>query len=504
VFISSRPGSAKAHGYTNKTPFNLVMLHPACDRHSQIFASRPPGAVYNWLSMAAQPASAAPRTPAEPPFPSIRYSWYVVAVLTAVYVFSFIDRQILAMLVRPIRRDLGISDTEMSVLMGFSFALFYTFFGVFLGRFADTRSRRTIIAIGLAAWSAFTAGCGLARNYVQMLALRIGVGVGEAALSPAAYSMITDYFPKERLATALSVYSMAIYIGSGLAYLLGGLIVGVASKQEAWMLPIVGATRPWQVIFFVVGLPGIAFALLMLTVREPVRRGRSFLAGKLQSVPMRQVYAYIFRNRRTFLLHNIGFGLLSLASYGSAAWIPEFFRRTYHWEISKTGLIYGTIVAIFGSLGIVSAGRIADWMRERGTLQANMKLGMLVALLAIPIHCLTYLAPSGAWAAFWLIPGVMLAAAPFGIAPAAIQQMMPNPMRGQASAVYLFILNLIGLGLGPTAVAAVTQYAFGRDDAVNYSLAIVACSASLLAAMLLWLGLKPFLKSLDRLREWNA
>src|ERR1700686_985385 len=198
--------------------------------------------------MPAQPASAPP-SQTEPAYPSPRYAWYVVAVLTLVYVFSFIDRQILSLLVRPLRRDLGISDTEVSLLMGFGFAVFYTFCGIPLGRLADTRSRRSIIAAGLVAWSFFTSMCGLAKNFGQMLLWRTGVGVGEASVSPSAYSLITDYFPKERLATAISVYSMGIYLGAGLSYLLGGIIVRLASVQEAYILPLVGAVRPWQVIF---------------------------------------------------------------------------------------------------------------------------------------------------------------------------------------------------------------------------------------------------------------
>src|SRR5260370_277791 len=223
--------------------------------------------------MPAQPVPAPVPSRAEQPYPPAGYSWYVVGVLTLVYVFSFIDRQIMSLLVRPLRRDLGISDTQVSVLMGFGFAVFYTFCGIPLGRLADTRSRRSIIAAGLVAWSAFTAMCGLARNFWQMLVWRMGVGVGEASLSPSAYSLITDYFPKEKLATAISVYSAGIYIGAGMSYLLGGIIVRLASMQEAWMLPVVGAVRPWQVIFFAVGLPGLLVALLMDTVREPVPRG---------------------------------------------------------------------------------------------------------------------------------------------------------------------------------------------------------------------------------------
>ena len=451
--------------------------------------------------MPAQPVPAPVPPHAEAPYPPARYSWYIVGVLTLVYVFSFIDRQIMSLLVRPLRRDLGIGDTEVSILMGFGFAVFYTFCGIPLGRLADTRSRRSIIAAGLVAWSAFTALCGLAKNFWQMLLWRTGVGVGEAALSPSAYSLITDYFPKEKLATAISVYSMGIYIGAGMSYLLGGIIVRLASAKEAWILPLVGAVRPWQVIFLAVGLPGLLVALLMYTVREPVRRG---IVKHASGIPFAQVFAYILENKWTFLCHNVGFGLLSLASYASGAWVPEYFRRTHHWDIPTTGLVYGSMVMVFGSLGIVGAGRIADAMRARGTRQANMLVGMCIALASVPVNILLFSAPSGGWATVWLPAGCIVAAAPFGIAPAAIQQMMPNPMRGQASAVYLFIINMIGLGIGPTAVALCTEHLFHRDDAVNYSLLVVTVTACSLGAVLLWSGLKPFLGSLERLNKWVA
>jgi MFS family permease len=200
----------------------------------------------------------AAQTAADSTAHSLRYAWYVVGVLTLLYAFSFIDRQIFSLLVGPLRRDLHIGDAKMSLLIGFSFALFYTFFGIPLGRLADIYSRRLIIATGLVLWSGFTASCGLAQTFETMLLLRMGVGVGEAALSPAAYSLITDYFPREQLATALSVYSMGIYIGSGLAYLLGGLVVAYASTQAMWIIPLLGAVHPWQIIFLSIGLPGIA------------------------------------------------------------------------------------------------------------------------------------------------------------------------------------------------------------------------------------------------------
>lgn len=446
---------------------------------------------------------------AEEPYPPGVYAWYVVATLTFVYMFSFIDRQILNLLVAPIRRDLGISDTQMSWLMGPAFAFSYIIFGILFGRLTDSRSRRTIIAAGFAAWSIFTASCGVAKTYLQILLLRVGVGVGEASLSPAAYSLITDYFPPKRRATALGVYSMGIYIGSGLAFIVGGIVARAAAAQDAWQLPIVGATRPWQVVFFIVGLPGVLLALLMYTVREPLRRGAKMVKAadgttRVAQVPLGEVLAYLWRNKLTFICHNVGFALLSFSSYGSSAWIPTFLQRNHGWTIGKSGIVYGIIVAIFGTLGVALGGRFADWMSERGRRDATMRVGLIVSLAWLPTGVLYPLVSDATLVAVLIAPTVFLSSAPFGVAAAAIQQMMPNNMRGQASAIYLFVINFVGLGIGPSAVAVFTDYVFRGDESVRYSLLIVATAAHLIAAALLWTGLKPYRRSLDYLKEWTA
>jgi MFS family permease len=441
-------------------------------------------------------------------YPPRAYAWYAVGVLTLAYMFSFVDRQILNLLVGPIRRDLGISDTKMSLLMGFSFAVFYSFFGIPLGRLSDSKSRRTIIAAGMVLWSLLTAGCGLAKNYWHFLLLRMGVGIGEAALSPSAYSLISDYFPAENRATAISVYSMAFYIGSGIAFLLGGLVIRFASAKSGWSVPIIGAVRPWQLIFFIVGLPGVLLALLLYTVREPTRKGARVMKAAdgravVAQVPLRDVIAYMRENGKTFFCHHVGFALLAFSSFGSSAWIPTFFIRRYGWTSSQTGVIYGAILCIFGTLGIVAGGRVADWLAQRGFRDANMRVGLIAALAWIPTGILFPLMPNGNLAVALLIPTVFLMGQPVGIAAAAILEIMPNVMRGQASALYLFVINLIGLGLGPTAVAMATDYIFHNDKAIHYSLVLVGILAHLGAATLLWIGLKPFLRSLDRLKDWT-
>ncbi len=433
-------------------------------------------------------------------YPSSARAWVTVVILMVAYVLSFVDRQILNLLVEPIRRDLAINDTQMSLLMGLSFALFYTVCGIPLGRVADTRSRRGLIAVGILFWSAATAACGMAKMYWQFLLCRIGVGVGEAALSPAAYSLIADSFPAERRATAISVYSMGVYLGSGLAFLVGGLVIQFASAQGDVTLPVLGEVRPWQLIFLILGVAGVFFTLLMLAIKEPARRG----AGAGVAVPLSEVGRYIRANRRTVLLHNFGFAGLAFAGYGSSAWVPTFYIRTYGWDASQVGMVYGSIVAVFGCLGIVFGGRLADWMAKRGYRDANMRVGLFSALGALPMVVLFPLMDTAFWASVLMAPTVFCLSMPFGVAPAAIQEIMPNSMRGQASAIYLFVITLIGLGIGPTAVALVTDFVFADDAALRYSLLSVTTLAVLMSIILLAKSLKPYRESVTRLEQWAA
>jgi MFS family permease len=439
-----------------------------------------------------------PRVPATA---ATTYAWFVVLILMIAYVFSFIDRQILNLLVGPIRRDLGIDDTQMSLLMGFSFAIFYSLLGIPLGRAADNRSRRGLITAGLIVWSLMTALCGTARQYWQLFLYRVGVGVGEAALSPAAYSLIADYFPPQRRATAISVYSAGIYLGSGLAFLLGGLVIQYVSAQGEVVLPLVGQTRPWQVVFYVLGIAGLIFSVALLFVREPARQGVP--AGHVP-VPFGDVVAYLWRNRRAVLCHNLGFAMIAFCSYGAASWIPSFYIRTYGWAAGTVGIVYGLVVMVFGTAGIVWGGRLADRWLARGRTDAALRVGIW-ACAGCGLGSLVYLTmPSAELATIALVPVVFALGMPFGAAPSAIQELVPARMRGQATAIYLFVVNLVGLGVGPTAVALVTDRVFGDDAALRWSLLIVCSTASLLAAALLAGGLRPYRETLARLRSATA
>lgn len=426
-----------------------------------------------------------------PAYPRRSYAWFVVGLLTVAYIFSFIDRQILSLMVVPVRRDLGISDTQVSLLMGFSFAVFYTVCGIPLGRLADNWSRRWIVTLGLMFWSAATASCGLAQQYWQLFLGRIGVGIGEAALSPAAYSLIADSFPPERRATAISVYGMGIFLGSGIAYIVGGLVVGYASSQGDLILPLVGATRPWQLVFFVLGGAGLAFAWCLLLIQEPTRHGAAH-----GSIALREVLRTLSRHRRTVMLHNLGFACIALASYSASAWLPSVWQRAHEWPIRQVGVTYGVIVAVFGAAGIVVGGWLADRGRARGVSDATLRVGAIAAGCSVPLAALLPLAPNGAVLAVMTAPLTFLLSMPFGVAASAIQDLVPNRMRGQTSAIYLFVVNILGLGIGPTAVALITDYGFASDQQVGASLAIVMVAALAIGCALLLAGCKHYRHSL--------
>ncbi|HUR26930.1 MAG TPA: MFS transporter [Planctomycetota bacterium] len=421
-------------------------------------------------------------------------AWWTVAVLTLAYTFAFVDRQVINLLVTPIKRDLALGDFEMSLLMGLSFALFYTTFGVLIGRLADRTSRRGLAVSGFVVWSAMTAACGLARTYGQLFLARLGVGVGEAALSPAAYSMIADEFERDRRATALGVYSSGIYIGSGLATYLGGTLVEAAGKENGIELPWLGAVRPWQLVFLVLGASGLVAAALFATIREPARR------APVERESWRATFAHYRENARALATHHGGFALLSLAGYGSAAWIPSFLERTHGWSSAKIGQVYGPIIAVAGISGVIAGGRIADLLKRRGVVDANLRVGLAAALLCAPLGLCFPLASDERVCACLLFAFLLASSLPWGVAAAALADTVPDRLRGQVSAIYLFAINAIGLGLGPSLIALTTERGFGRASALNLSLSTVVPIVEIAAALVLFSGLRAYRESAVRSR----
>lgn len=423
------------------------------------------------------------------------YAWYVVAVLTLANISGNIDRQIIGLLVKPIEADLHISDTQMSLLQGFAFAIFYALLGIPIARLADRTNRRNIMAAGTALWSVFTALQGLTRSFGQLLAVRLGVGVGEATLNAPGVSLLADYFPRERLSRAMSVYSLGIFFGSGAAYYLGAWALTLAEGSRFASL----AMRPWQTVFILVGAPGILIALLMLTVREPARRDRSDRSGL--GVPV--FVDYVRANRATYLTHGVGFGLFAMVNYALAAWIPTFFLRTYGWTEAAAGRVMGILTMSIGVIGVVCGGWASDWLVRRGYSDGPIRVGVIGAVGMLVSASLFPLMPTPTLAIVWLAIVNFFAAFPWGAASAAAAEMSPAPLRSESAAVYFFALSLISGTLGPTLVALFTDHLFGRER-VGLSLAVVSAGGMLAAALLLIAGLGPYRRTLSFREQWSA
>ncbi len=411
----------------------------------------------------------------------LRYAWYVVFVLMLCNTLSFVDRQILSLLVAPIKHDLAISDTKIGLLQGLAFALFYTIMGLPIGRIADQASRRNLISGGVLFWSLMTSLCSLARSFPTLFLARIGVGVGEATLAPSAFSLLADYFPARLLATAVSVYSMGIMLGSGLALIVGGMVVDATSRMPVMDLPLVGSMASWRLTFLVVGAPGLLVAWLVRTVREPPRRALLLTAqGAPSQLSIREVVAEIRLRWPSVAGISLGMVFQSMCLYGFNAWAPSIFQRVYGWPAGKTGLALGLIFLTFGCLGMYAGGTLCDYWKARGIREAALKVAVWSAIgnLIFFLPALL-LAKDPAWTLTLLAPAVFCLALPIGSSFSAIQLIFPNQVRGQVSALLLFVLNMGGLSLGPLLPGVFNDYLFRSEKMVAESLALALAMASM-------------------------
>ena len=415
--------------------------------------------------------------------PDLRYAWFVVFILMLCYTLSFIDRQILALLVGPIRADLQISDTQMGLLGGLAFSLFYTLMGLPMGRLADRHSRRNIIAVGVAFWSVATALCAAARGYWGLFAARMGVGVGEATLGPSAMSLITDYFPKEKLASALSLYSMGIFIGAGLANIVGGIVIQAVSSVPTLNVPIFGELASWRVTFLAVGLPGLLVALLLYTIREPVRKGVLRAAdGATSTLSIGQAAKQLGMRWRSVLALSVGMMALGMAVYAYLFWSPAFLQRIHGWSPRDTGISLGLATLVMGCLGMYVGGALTDRWLGQGMRHAALAVGAIGCGLGGIFYAIGFLLPnSPGMSVASLGLGLGLTAMPTGSCYAALQMILPNQVRGQAVALFLFILNLGGLTLGPLLPGVFNDYLFQDEAMLGPSSALTTSIACVLA-----------------------
>lgn len=386
------------------------------------------------------------------------YRWYVLAMLTGLYTFNFVDRQILVILQEPIKMEMGLSDTQLGLLSGFAFAVIYVIAGIPIARWADQGNRRNIVTIALVVWSGMTALSGLAQNYWQLLLARVGVATGEAGGSPPAHSMISDIFKKEERATALSIYSMGINFGGLIGLLAGGWIA---------------QTMNWRIAFFVVGVPGLIYAIILrLTVRE-APRGYAEKIVEVEEGPSMMEVAKILLTRPTFRHMAVAAGLHAFIGYGAANFAPSFYVRTHGMEIGPVGT-WLALAGITGALGTFLGGFLTDklmlrdqrwylWVPALSTI-ITLPVSMIIYNVGNPYIALSLQFITGLTFSMYLAPNLALAHSLVGLR-----------MRAMSSAVLFFILNIIGLGMGPLVVGALSDYLEPSTgtDSIRYSLMIV-------------------------------
>jgi MFS family permease len=428
----------------------------------------------------------------ESPVKSRRYAWYVTIVLMLCYTFSFVDRQILGLLVSPIKADLGISDAKIGLLQGLSFALFYATMALPLGRLADRSNRRNLIAVCIMFWSLFTAACAVARSYAALFLTRMGVGVGEAGLNPAAFSMLSDYFPKERLGTAISVFYIGQLLGAGLALIIGGTVVQAVAQQPDITLPILGSIASWRITFLIIGIPGLLFAVLVYTIREPLRTNLARDSSGNAAMNLRATFRQMGLRWQSVAGISMAFLFQAACNYGFSAWIPTHFLRAYGWNIGETGRALGSIILPFGCLGLYLGGYLSERWQQQGKVDGPLLVAIPSAIGIILFLVPALLMPTAAWSLALVGPGFFFLVLPMGTSSAALQIIFPNQVRAQVGALYLFILNLGGLTLGPYLPGVFSDYFFRNPKMIGASTAITMTIAAVFMLIVISAARKPY------------
>jgi len=417
-----------------------------------------------------------------------RNGWYTVVMMAIVVMLAQVDRNVISLMVQPMKRDLDLSDTQVSLLIGLAFTFFYVIVGPPMARVADRGFRRSVVAGSLAVWSGATAMCGLAQNFWQLFFSRAVIGGAESASSPASLSMIADVIPRDKLPRAYAIYNAGFMGGGAIALAAGGMLLGAFAGVEPIHVPGIGVIRNWQIVFIILGLPGLLVAaVIMLTVPEPQRRR----GHRPKGYPLREVVGFIVANRAMHLPLLIGILINSLQTFGTVAWIPAFYERTYGWGPAIAGPLLGMVNMVSALTGLFAGAWLAERLGKRRD-DANIRMLFLANFLSIPFLIAGPLMPTA-----WLALGVGALGGAIGAMGgagynSALQLSTPNAMRGQINALYLFMIAAIGGAFGPLLIALLTDYVAGSEEDLRYVLVGFRAVLAPLDAFLIWLAIRPY------------
>ena len=401
-------------------------------------------------------------------YPTPKYAWYMVAMLTIAYILSFVDRYILGLLVEPIKADLGISDTDMGLLLGIYFLLFYAIMGLPLGYLADRTRRTWLVAAGIALWSAATAASGLAKNFWHLAIARFSVGVGEATLSPCAMSMISDSFPPERRGKPIAFYTAALSLGAGIASIISAGVLTWANSVPEVTVPLVGPVAPWQATFFIVGLPGLLVAVVFFFMREPARIGRT--AADAADAGFAAMFAHVGKRWKTYGSFVIFVCIMTISAY-SQGWFAAMFARTWGWAARDYALVNGLILLAIGPATVNLAGWLSDKLVSQGRRDAPLLIVIVGAFIFTPTGIIAPLMPTPELAFVVLAVNTIGIAATSATGVTALLQITPGQIRGLTVALYYLTISLAG-AVGPWMVGRFSDLVFGNEQ-LNYAIAAV-------------------------------
>jgi MFS family permease len=421
-------------------------------------------------------------------WPSPARAWALIVLMALASVVSQFDRTVINLTVGPLKQAFSLNDTQFAMLQSVAFGIFYTVACIPLGWLADRYQRRVIMAVSLAFFSAFAIGSGLARSYMQLFLTRVGVGVGEATVTPAGLSMMSDYFPPEKLGRAVGAFFMSAPVGQAVGLIAGGLLLQWLATSTVLASGPLAGFEPWQAAFVIIGAPGLLLVPLFLLLHEPVRRGQ----GATAPLSVTEVVAIVRERARALVPMFAGFCMVTLVSYTFFVWTPSVFQRTFGWNPAQAGLGFGLIVLTFGTAGAFFGGWMTDRLARRGHLDAPLKVAAFGFIGCGVFGGLAPLMPSPELALAVLAPAIFLSNTPYACAGTSIQLIVPNRARAQVTALYITLITLVGLGVGPTVVGLMTDYVFKNPADIRYSLAIVVAVPAPIMFTLLAFAWRPY------------
>ena len=430
-------------------------------------------------------------------YPSRKTGYSAVIVMTLAQVFAFIDRQIPAMLVEPIKQDFSLNDSQIALLGGAAFSIFYAIMALPIGYAVDKYKRVNVLGTGIFVWSLMTTLAGLANSFGRLFGARIGVAVGEAVMAPVSVSLVSDYFPQNKQGKPMGIITAGVYIGIGATLIGGGYLIDYLTDIGGITIPGIGYFKPWQATFLVVGIPGILISIAAFMLHEPRRLGLAQTPEKdSKSI---NIFSHLIKNKSTLIPMFAGLIFMALIFYSFTFWAPSMMVRTHGLSLTEVGFSLGIITIISSILGTISSGAVVDYLRSKGRTDAPIRTAMFACIFAMPAICLAPLVENVV--AAWTLIGIYLffisSFAPIGLL--AVSGVSSNEVKGQMAAVHAFLMMAFGLSLGPQITAFFTDFILQDESKLGLAVSLTGGLVLPIAAVCFWMSLKRYRKAYDQL-----